>query len=192
MPDTSPEADLVFLPWVRQGARRRLDAPDTLGARAARRRSARWSRCRSTAATTCRGAGAADGAGQVTGIDPRQVVRTDPARGARNFEPNYFPLVEFDDPSLPWLFTPASANSQARLRPWLVLVVVPQARPGHPAAPPRTAAPAGAARSTRRRRSADELPDLADSWAWAHAQLAAPVGAGEDDAARHAGTGGPS
>src|SRR6185436_20605305 len=70
------------------------------------------------------------GPGHVTGLDARQIVRTDPAPGSRGFEPNYFPLIEFDDPTLPWLFTPASANAQARLRPWLVLVVVPRLRQG--------------------------------------------------------------
>ena len=59
------------------------------------------------------------GPGHVIGIDPRQIVRTDPAPGSRDFEPNYFPLIEFDEPTLPWLFTPAGADAQARLRPWL-------------------------------------------------------------------------
>ena len=38
------------------------------------------------------------GPGHVTGLDARQVVRTDPAPGSRGFEPNYFPLIEFDEP----------------------------------------------------------------------------------------------
>ena len=32
--------------------------------------------------------------------------------------------MEFDPPHLPWLFTPAAAGRNGRLRPWLVLVVV--------------------------------------------------------------------
>ena len=111
MPDTSPEADLVFLPWVRQGASAALDAPDTLGARQP---------ASIGTMVTLQINGGNDvrvpvqlmGPGQVTGIDPRQVIRTDPARNARNFEPNYFPLVEFDDPSLPWLFTPAARTAR--------------------------------------------------------------------------------
>src|SRR5205809_5433478 len=41
------------------------------------------------------------GPGDVTGIDPQQVVRVEPRRGTRDFEPNYFPAVEFDRPDFP-------------------------------------------------------------------------------------------
>src|SRR5215208_4379065 len=58
------------------------------------------------------------GPGDVTGIDPHQVVRTEPKRGTTDFEPNYFAAIEFDRPDLPWLFTPAKADVQNRLRPW--------------------------------------------------------------------------
>jgi hypothetical protein len=108
------------------------------------------------------------GPGDVVGIDPRQVIRTDPIDGARSVEPNYFPFVEFDEPALPWLFSPGVPD-RVRLQPWLSLVVVrkqsgvtvdsdpatkmtvlrivPPAVPGH------------------------ELPDLAEAWAWAHVQM---------------------
>ena len=76
------------------------------------------------------------GPGHVTGLQPAQVIRTDPTRGSRAFEPNYFPLIEFDEPSLPWLFTPVAANAQQQLRPWLCLAVVRQ-QPGVRLDPPR-------------------------------------------------------
>ena len=46
-----------------------------------------------------------------------------PTRCARtaDFEPNYLACIEFDNPDFPWLFTPAAAGSNGRLRPWLVL-----------------------------------------------------------------------
>ena len=112
------------------------------------------------------------GPGDVASLDARAVVRTDPPAGATEFEPNYFPLVEFDRPDVPWLFTPATGDAQGRLRPWIVLVVVkrqpgvrveldgvtrqPVLSIGQPARP------------------GDELPDLAESWAWAHAQVVDP------------------
>ena len=64
------------------------------------------------------------GPGDVTGIDPQQVVRTEPRHLATDFEPNYFPAIEFDRPDFPWLFTPAKADAAGKLRPWLCLVVV--------------------------------------------------------------------
>ena len=58
------------------------------------------------------------------GIDPNQVIRTDPRAGANDFESNCFASIEFDRPDLPWLLTPARANSAKQLRPWLCLVVL--------------------------------------------------------------------
>ena len=66
------------------------------------------------------------GPADVAGIDPRHVIRTEPANLASNFESNFLAAIEFDRPDFPWLFTPASPNTQNKLRPWLVLVVVRQ------------------------------------------------------------------
>jgi hypothetical protein len=105
------------------------------------------------------------GPGDVLQIDSRQIIRREPRPAATDFEPNYFPLIEFDAPEFPWLFSPEPRAP--RLRPWLVLVVVPRdaaqimVDPRRPL-PWLTMVPAVAR---------DELPDLAESWAWAHAQL---------------------
>ena len=48
-----------------------------------------------------------NGPGDVMGLDPRVVVRTDPRPHSVDVEPNYLPLVEFDPPDLPWMFTPS-------------------------------------------------------------------------------------
>jgi len=64
------------------------------------------------------------GPGDITGIDSRAVVRTDPRHWITDFEPNYFPLIEFYDEDFPWRFTPALANDEHRLRPWICLVVL--------------------------------------------------------------------
>ena len=52
------------------------------------------------------------------------ILRTDPPHLTTNFEPNYFPVVEFKRSDFPWLFTPAKANSDEQLRPWICLVAV--------------------------------------------------------------------
>ena len=98
--------------------------------------------------------------------------RTEPAAESGDFEAIDLAAIEFDNPDLPWMFTPAAADAQGRLRPWMCLVVVRQTdgvrlRPAasEPLPVLEIAAPA---------KLGEELPDLAESWAWAHAQVSWP------------------
>ncbi|GEM00347.1 hypothetical protein [Cellulomonas terrae] len=161
------EPNLVFLPWVRRGGP--LDLPED------RRDGHPASQASATAEVRVNGVGPATvsvrlmGPGDVTVLPPQQVIRTDPAPGTRTFESNYLALVELDEPALPWLFTPAKAVD-GRLRPWMCLVVVRE-QPGVQLAPPtRGSLPVLTIGAPAR--PEEELPDLDDSWAWAHAQLA--------------------
>lgn len=158
----------VLLPWVRQGAAAGIDVVDTLTS----------SQPASVSLpVTLRVNGAVDverpvalhGPGDVIGIDPQQIVRTEPAAFATDFEPNYFPAVDFDRPDFPWLFTPARAGADGRLRPWICLVVVRQQRGVSLRTAP--ALPLPVLEITSEVRTADELPDLSESWAWAHAHV---------------------
>jgi hypothetical protein len=113
------------------------------------------------------------GPGDVKGFDTRHIIRTDPADGADSFEPNYFPFIEFDDPDIPWMFTPAQAAAlpggsvkKARLTPWLALVVLKNDGSEYTSAP---ATQSGALPTITP--SLDALPDLSESYLWAHAQL---------------------
>lgn len=168
MADT-PNANVVFLPWVRQGAAASINKPDTLGANM---RGA----VDLTATVTINDTEGVPvlvrlrGPADVAGIDANEIVRMDPRPNTGDFEPNYFPAVEFDRPDFPWLFTPASAGAAAKLRPWLCLIVVRKqdgvlltSTADAPLPMLQIAAPA---------RPVDELPDLVDSWAWVHAQVA--------------------
>lgn len=107
------------------------------------------------------------GPGDVIGLDPTVIVRTSPRPNTSNAEPNYLAAVDFDQPELPWAFTPTGVPADGHLRPWLVLVVV-RDRPGV-----SLALPSGAPLPilTINDGAATELPDLSESWAWAHAQL---------------------
>ena len=157
-----------YLPWVREGAAHAYDTPDKQAAVLARSDGKPISvvpigllvNDRTRVDVPLR----IYGPGDVVGIDPRAVLRTDPLRNTGDFEPNYLACIEFDIPDFPWLFTPAAAGTNGRLRPWLALVVVKPSEDVvlHPTSPgplPQLDAPVG------------ELPDLADSWAWAHAQV---------------------
>ena len=164
----APVAQRHLLSWVRDGIAGRLtdaDADPGSGPIRARATLTTGLTVNGTAVTGPKLA--LHGPGDVTGIDPRQIIRTDPAPGATAFESSHFALVEFDDPGLPWRLTPAAPHPQKGLRPWLVLVVVDTAA-------------AGVRLTTDPRRPLPvlevplaELPDLASSAAWAHAEVTA-------------------
>src|SRR5215813_5774312 len=163
-----PAANYVFLPWVRQGAAAGIQTTDMTANQAAVVSVAVKLRINNTPPDIERQV-RLYGPGNIIGIDPQQVVRTEPRHLSTDFEPNYFPAIEFDRPDFPWLFTPAKAADGNRLRPWLCLIVVrkqdgvtiridrnlplPVLEIKSPARPDR------------------ELPDLAESWAWVHAQV---------------------
>src|SRR5215212_5003917 len=118
-----PTANYVFLPWVRQGAASGIQTPDSLGKNQAGVVAVPV-KLRVNDAHDIDRQVQLYGPGDVTGIDPQQVVRTEPRHLAMDFEPNYFPAIEFDRPDFPWLLTPAKADASGILRPWLCLVVV--------------------------------------------------------------------
>jgi hypothetical protein len=100
----------------------------------------------------------------VAGLEPRQITGRFPVPGSTGSEAINLAAVEFGSIDLPWRFSPARAGSAQRLRPWLVLVVVPieiAIIPGDPL--PTISTPVR------------HLPDLAESWAWAHVQLDTPT-----------------
>jgi hypothetical protein len=101
-----------------------------------------------------------------SGLDARAVLRTVPRAGTTDFEPNLFPCVELAHAALPWMLSPASPPP---LRPWIVLVVV-EDRDG--VTFERLANGRELLRIDAPAVPATELPDLRDSWAWAHAQEA--------------------
>jgi hypothetical protein len=114
------------------------------------------------------------GPGDVVGLDRQQIIRREPRPGTGDFEPNYFPLIELDAPELPWLFSPEVAG--ARVRPWLVLVAIRRELVQLSSDPRRPLPWISLAAADAR----DELPDLAESWAWAHAQIAGSAATPEE------------
>ncbi len=166
--------DYRFLPWAKRGLARAVQTPDAIGidARPAIQLGLTIAADRDgnvvlppvTGNLGLRLFGPAD----VVGIDTRLILRTDPKPFATSFEPNYLALVDFDPPDFPWMFTPAKADPQERLRPWLVLVVLDRAKVGlprmrnHGVPLPSVVVPQAVAEA--------ELPDLDESWLWAHAQ----------------------
>ena len=98
------DASVVFLPWVRQGLAARITTADPLTtplpAQAPLGVSVGVNNV-DTASVGVRLYGPAD----VLGLDPRQIVRTEPPAGTNDYESNDLAAIEFDNPDLPWLFT---------------------------------------------------------------------------------------
>src|SRR4051794_29736491 len=173
-------ASYGFLSWVRRGAVAEIQVKDSLTGSLPRRGSL-GVKLRVDSARDG-GAVAQDdvdvkvelyGPGDAIGIDPRHINRSDPEEGAQTFEPNYFATVEFHHPDFPWLFSVAAPKDEGTqpsgLRPWLVLVVLADNEYTGPAD--------GQLLPSITVNDAKDLPDLADSWAWAHAQVAGGLGA---------------
>ena len=173
---TNPAANVVFLPWIRQGAAAAIPTADNLGelpGSATLAATLTVNRADPPISMQVRLLGPSD----VTGIGSRDIVRREPPPNSANFEPNHFVTVEFDRPDFPWLFTPAKVNANVRLRPWLCLIVVRKQdgvtmQPGTGASLPAVEIAVASI--------GDELPDLAESWLWAHGQVAASENADVD------------
>jgi hypothetical protein len=169
--------DYRFVPWARRGLARAVLTPDAPGIEARPRIAlgltiAADQDGQATAPVTGQIGLRLFGPADVVGMDTRLILRTDPRPQSTNFEPNYLALVDFDPPDFPWMFTPAQAQGQ-RLRPWLVLVVfdstqvrLPRMVAGAPL--PSVTVPQAVAEA--------ELPDLDESWMWAHAQAMSTAG----------------
>ncbi len=111
------------------------------------------------------------GPGDVVGIDPRHIIKTEPRHLTANFESNYFCAIDFDDPDLPWLFTPAKPSANDRLRPWLCLLALtgPEFKASTEAPNPLPVITVS---------DPSVLPDLNESWAWVHVQVSGALPSG--------------
>ena len=63
------------------------------------------------------------GPGDVTGLDPRAIIKTEPLHYITNFEPNYLAYIDFYDEDLPWRYSPVVPTGH-RLLPWMMLIVL--------------------------------------------------------------------
>ncbi len=163
----------VFLPWLRRGlAKQIIDADPLVPASPGDGRSMVLVNAKILADDVEKKTVSKTiellGPGDITGIDTAAIVKTEPANGITKFEPTFFPYIEFYEEDFPWRYTPAKANADRRLRPWLSLIVLEEGEFERIQN-----------RSTRGSRFiripgenvAKVLPNLEQSWAWAHVQL---------------------
>ncbi|MFN3273655.1 MAG: hypothetical protein ACK41U_03210 [Paracoccus sp. (in: a-proteobacteria)] len=108
------------------------------------------------------------GPADVTGIDPAQIIRREPAPGTGDAEQGYLAHVEFARPDLPWLVSPRPAEGDT-CPPWLALVVC-EAAVSH-------VAPSDGERPASLWTRKGQLQSLTDTHQFCHAQV---VGAAMD------------
>ena len=104
------------------------------------------------------------GPGDVSSVNRGIVSRVEPEGGLRGFEPNYMPFIEFVDADFPWRYSLDSGDPD-RVKPWIVLIALMADEfefvDGGTNALPRI----------RVKNPSTALPDLAQSWAFAHVQM---------------------
>jgi hypothetical protein len=116
-----------FYAWARKSVASLITNPDDLGAGSASAESRiRIPLAVEVSGQTVNKQFAIAGPGDVIGIRQEIIVRTDPRPNSGDFEPNYFPSIEFYDEDFPWRYTPAApvGENQCQLRPWLMLLVL--------------------------------------------------------------------
>ncbi|RDC62471.1 hypothetical protein [Adhaeribacter pallidiroseus] len=128
-------ATYTFLPWLRQGIANQI-SETVVGFRATIPIDLELSGDKIGGGTLTRPPIHKDiqiyGPGDITGLDPRAIIKVEPRNWITNFEPNYLPYIEFYDEDLPWRYSPLKnplileePNAENhRLTPWLALVVL--------------------------------------------------------------------
>lgn len=119
------------------------------------------------------------GPGDILGIHPRMIARIEPPPGTNDFEPNYFPFLEFVDPDLLWRYSLEPTGTKTRAHPWLSLLALSSKEFDEIAS-------SGVEVISRIRDDRELLsvpghliPDLDDAWALAHVHLNGEL-AGDD------------
>ncbi len=112
-----------FLPWLRQGIANTMQA--ATGLRVTVGLTVDVETDNSAVSATVNQEVELYGPGDITGLNSDVVIRTEPRNWITDFEPNYFPFVEFYEEDLPWRYSPQTAEDAGnRLTPWLALVVL--------------------------------------------------------------------
>src|SRR6202008_2465859 len=101
-------ANYSFLPWLRRGISNNITAPVS-------QLRASVEVTLTVNSHTVSNSVELIGPGDITGINSNAIVRTDPKNWVTDFEPNYFPFIEFYDEDFPWRYTPEKPDSNHRL-----------------------------------------------------------------------------
>jgi hypothetical protein len=114
------------------------------------------------------------GPGDITGINPHQIIRTEPRAGVSDFEPNYLVAVDLYDEDFLWRYSPFAIDGvNHRLPPWIALIVLKDDEFERLNTPHL---PSPAIHLTSKARKEDFFPPIGQEFAWAHVHLNAVIG----------------
>jgi hypothetical protein len=163
----------IFLPWLRRGLASQIADPDPLKDSAVIASRAGLKLNVGILADDVQKSNVQQevvllGPGDIIGIDKSAIVKTDPAPGTKNFQPNFFSYIEFYEEDFLWRYTPGKAAGEKRLRPWLALIVLQETEFQRM----RLQDDRGTVKIRIGREAVNQaLPNLEQSWAWSHVQI---------------------
>ncbi|ASC71888.1 hypothetical protein XM38_028420 [Halomicronema hongdechloris C2206] len=173
----------TFLPWLRQGIANRINATDldpAVKTRASVPITLKLKGDPIEGTTPLEQEISQDielyGPGDIVGIDSKAILKVEPRNWITNFETNFLPHIEFPYPDFPWLYTPAKPdNSNNRLRPWIMLVVLTEEEFQQGSSGSERPLPYLIVEDP------SVFPPSADLWAWAHVHINKSLMAGSTD-----------
>jgi hypothetical protein len=169
-------ARYTFLPWLRRGIANQLQSP--AGAGKARATLNVELTAQSDRASTPLPAVPVMlvGPGDITGVNPLQVIRTEPRPLVTDYEPNYFACIDLYDEDFPWRYSPLAPDTgQHRLPPWITLIVLKDDEYTRKTRPGRAVAAIELKSSATRD---NVFPAIGQEYAWAHVHLNEALGSG--------------
>ncbi len=169
-------ARYTFLPWLRRGIANQIRVPAGAGA--------------SRAAVPVELTAFSDrgntplppvqvmlvGPGDIAGVNPQQVIRTEPRASVMDFEPNYLACIDFYDEDFAHRYSLLAPDTALhRLPPWIILIVLKDGEFTRKSEPGRTLP---VIELTSRARREDVFPVIGQEHAWAHVHLNEALGTG--------------
>jgi hypothetical protein len=113
------------------------------------------------------------GPGEVLGFSPLMVARTEPCNRENDFEPNYFPYIEFVDPDFPWRYS--LDDNKDQLIPWIMLIVLKKDEFKITSKSKEKILKIKVRKNINGEFPLPKLEQLKQSWAWAHVQLSGNI-----------------
>ncbi|PHN01995.1 hypothetical protein [Flavilitoribacter nigricans] len=121
------------------------------------------------------------GPGDILGVDPRIISRVAPPPDTNSFEASLTPFIEFNEPDFLWRFSTRQAADGENWLPWLTLIILKRSMGAEEGEfvtlqndqadlPPRIQVKPNAV-----------LPDLNESWRWAHVHMLETQGLKHED-----------
>lgn len=170
-------SNYTFLPWLRQGIASRISTPDTLGQVPSDHERASVEVAFDVNGSPIKKTVQLLGPGDVTGINPRAIVKTEPRNWVTDFESNYLPYVEFYEEDFCWRFTPAKAlgsGGNSQLRPWIHLLILTEDEFDDLKSGGKLAAI-----ELKDNLPNPVFPEVEECWAWAHVHVQKKIINGE-------------